>query len=149
MSSIVPLIILQLSWLIAYHVVVLHKNSSKSLTSCISTHHKIFFRICNLQYWCTCENILQLLEAFFTPRCPFKFYSLLFQRSDWVWNLGKYFNGPPIITNKTQKNSHICYILCIWLVHNGFNIFWINWYSFLGSNVTQIMNLIFVKVTFS
>ena len=149
MSSIVILMLLQLSWLIAYHMVVLHKKSSNSLITCISTHHKIFLWVCNFQNWCICENIIQLLEAFLTSWCPFKFYSLLLQRSDWMWNLIESFDEHSVVTEDTHKRSHIYHIPWICPVHNGFHFPGIYWYSFLWNNVTQIMNFSFIKVTFS
>ena len=119
MSGIVLLMLLQLSWLATYHVVVLHKDSSKPLSVCIGTHHKIFLWICNLQYRCTGEDILQLLEAFFTLQSPFELYPLLLQRIDGMCNLGK----SPLISCKSHKRSYICHISWSRPIHNGFNPF--------------------------
>ena len=139
--------LLQISWLITYYVVVLHKNSSKSLTTCISTHHKIFFWVYNIQYWYTCEKILQLLEDFFTPWCPFKFYSLPLQRSDWMCNLGESLNESPILSCKSHKISYICHILWSRPIHNVFNLVRVHRYTLFWDNVTQILNSISIEVT--
>ena len=149
MSSIVLLMFLQLSWFIAYHVVVLYKNSSKSLITCISTHHKVFFWVYTFQNWCTSKNILQLLEALLTYWCPFKMYSLLLQRSDGMCNLGESFNEYLVISRKSHKRSYIYHIRRSRPIHNGFNLLRVHRYSLIWDNVTQIMNYIYLEVTFS
>ena len=147
MSDIFLLMLLQLSWIITYHVVVLHKNSSKPLSACISTHHKIFFWVCNFQDWCSCENILQPLEAIFTLRCPFKLYTLPLQGSDGMRNFGESFNKSPVISCTSHKRSYICHIPQSRPIHNGLNLLRVYWYTLLWDNVTQILNSISIEVT--
>ena len=129
MSGIVILLLLQLSWLITYHMVVLYKDSSKPFFACIGTYHKIFLWICNFQYWCTSENILQPLEAFFTLRSPFELHPLLLQRSDGMCNLRESFNESPVVSCKLNKISYICHISWSRPIHNGFNLLMVYKYS--------------------
>ena len=136
MSSIVLLMILQIYGRIAYHMVVLHKNSSKSLISCISTHHKVFVWIWNFQDWCICKKILQLLESFFSSWCPVKLYPLLLQRSDRMCNLGESFNEPPVVPCKSHKRSHMCHISWGWPINDGLNLLKVHRYTLLWDNVT-------------
>ena len=131
MRGIILLMIFQLSRLITYHMVVLHKNSSKSFTACISAHHKVLFWVYNFQNGYTCEKILQLLEASLTFRCPFKFHPLPLQRSYRMYNLGESLNESPIISCKSHKRPCICHIPWRWLVHDGFNIFRVHKYSII------------------
>ena len=147
MNGIVLLMLLQLSWLITYHVVILHKDSSKPLSTCIGIDHKIFLWICNLQCWCTSEKTLQPLEAFFTPWCPFKVYPLLLQRSDGMCNFGKSLNESRVVSCKSHKISYIHHISWIRPTHNGFNLLRVYWYTLFWNNVTQILNSISIEVT--
>ena len=147
MSGIVFLMLLQLARLITYHVVVLHKDSSKPLSACIGTYQKIFLWICNFQYWCTSEKILQPLEAFFTSRCPFKLYPLLLQRSDGMRKFGESFNESPVLSCKSHKRSYIYHISWSRPIHNGFNLFSVHRYILLRDNVTKILTSISIEVT--
>ena len=147
MSTMVLLMLLQLSLFISYHVVVLHKKSSNSLIGCIGRHHKDFFWVYNFQNWCTRKNILQSLNVFLTSWCPFKLYTLLVQRSDWMCNLGESLNESHVVSYKSHKISYIYHISWGMLIHNGFNLLKVYRYTLIWDNVTQIMNPISIEVT--
>ena len=126
----IPLfMLLQFSWLLTYHIMtIVHKNTPKSFSTSICAYNKIMFwnyYIHNLII--VSKNLFQYFKAFLMFLHPF--------------NLTPFFFKELIGCENLEIHQ--------WPIHYGFNLQRIHAYSFPWDNVTQVMDLFKIKITFS
>ena len=125
---------------------ILHKNSIKSSFACICAHSKLSVWVCNLQHWCMCQQLLELLKTSLTFLCPFKFLTFSLQRCDRIINLREVPDEPLVVAFQNHEGSHLIHILRSYPLYDGSYHFYIYCNAFLGDQIPQVMYLSLKKI---
>ena len=147
MSGLIYLILFYLSIFIVHNMIIWCEDSIDSFNKHIHVYKKIFI-------WFLIFRIGALVRIFFSNEissshcCVLSnFIPFFLKGGDWICNSRKSLYEPSVVPKKTSKWSYFINILWSGSIHYGFNLFWIHNYPFLGNDMPQILNLLFIKIT--
>ena len=125
----------QLSGCIGHYSSFLHKDTSETLTRCITINRKVLAQIWQNQYWGCSQPLLQFLKVSLALLRPHKLSILLQQSCHRLGKFRKAFYEPSIVSGQSLETSNLSHI-DRWLpVQHISHLAWIYCYSTIGDNM--------------
>ena len=126
----------QLSRCIGHYSSFLHKNTSETLTRCITIDREILAQIWQNQHWGGSQPLLQFLKVSLALLGPHKL-SIFLQQS--CHRLGKFretFYEPSVISSQSQETMNLSHIGWWFPIQHISHLAWIYCYSTIRDNTT-------------